>query len=701
VAQWSHAEKTLYAKLVYYGPAFGGKTTNLESLHRLTDPEGSQQLLSLKTSDDRTLFFDLLPFDLGTILGYQVAMKLYTVPGQVHYDATRRVVLAGADAVIFVADSSPDRQRANRESLENLRVNMRANGLSPETVPVVLQFNKQDLPDALTPEQVGANLGAGGDDGFPAVAIDGTGVVDTFLSASRAMIRRLAAFAGDVARRGVDVRDLDTHLHRAFAPILARAESSGAVPALPAPVATAVRNEVVADGEDLVEGSVRSSLRLGEDLTEERGRTSRLRHESRALRQLCEILQLTGASFDEESIVERMLALSSEVVGAAVITLVFEGERDAPPAVRVCGRERDPLLSTPQGTDLLRTFLNASGPCVVDDFQRELADFAATPSLEGIRAVAVVPLPAADRRVLVGYAPMPDGAFDEGDVRFLATVASQLAVALEKADLYRRLASHRDLLETSVADRTRELRKAYDDLREMERVKDRFLSNVSHEMKTPLTAVVNAATLLRDYEADEATRREMGETILESCRKLETLLDAVFRTVRTEIGERPLRPTEVTPAHLAAESAKMVKVPGLSVEVDPRIESMVIDLPRMAQAVANLLDNAAKFSPPGTPVEMRVQAGPDGGMVLRVLDRGTGVPSEDRDRIFAPFEQGGDAMTGKPSGVGLGLHEARSIARQHGGTLDYLPRDGGGSEFRLTVPPVDRADQDVPEVAHG
>ena len=130
MSQWNRTERVLFAKLVYYGPALGGKTTNLKVLHRLTDPEGRARLVSVDTSDDRTLFFDLLPFDLGSVLGYKVAIKLYTVPGQVRYDATRRVVLAGADAVVFVADSDPAREW--EESRLKLRTMFDALGAGPD-----------------------------------------------------------------------------------------------------------------------------------------------------------------------------------------------------------------------------------------------------------------------------------------------------------------------------------------------------------------------------------------------------------------------------------------------------------------------------------------------------------------------------------------------------------------------------------------
>jgi signal recognition particle receptor subunit beta len=185
----------MYAKLVYYGPALGGKTTNLRVLHDETDPERQARLVSVNTADDRTLFFDLLPFDLGSVLGYKVALKLYTVPGQVRYDATRRVVLAGADAVVFVADSDPGRERDNRQAWENLSQNMRATRLDPANVPILVQFNKRDLPGAVPEEKMRAWFDFKTPAGIPAVACQGTGVLETFLSAAHAMIERIVALA--------------------------------------------------------------------------------------------------------------------------------------------------------------------------------------------------------------------------------------------------------------------------------------------------------------------------------------------------------------------------------------------------------------------------------------------------------------------------------------------------------------------------
>src|SRR5512139_1056261 len=176
MVQFNFTERTIKAKVVYYGPPQSGKTTNLEQIHQLSDPEGSNRLISLNTAQDRTLFFDLLPFSLGTVSGYDFKIQLYTVPGQVQYNATRRVVLAGADAVVFVADGQRSMARENASALENMKVNLLANRLVPEKVPLVLQYNKQDLEPLIPRPEMDRALNTWGRKAFPAVASRGDGV---------------------------------------------------------------------------------------------------------------------------------------------------------------------------------------------------------------------------------------------------------------------------------------------------------------------------------------------------------------------------------------------------------------------------------------------------------------------------------------------------------------------------------------------
>jgi signal transduction histidine kinase len=692
LAQWSHADRTLYAKLVYYGPAMGGKTTNLQSLHRITDPDSRHELLSVNTSDDRTLFFDLLPFNLGSILGYKVAIKVFTVPGQVRYDVTRRVVLAGADAVVFVADSAGDREQDNRTAVENLRANMKANRLDVTTVPVLFQFNKQDLPGAAGPAEVASWLGIDAAQGFPAVATRGDGVLETFMAASQRMLERLVAFADTRTRRELNPGELSQQLERAFAPHLARARAAKTPPARPPQAPGAASAPIVAQGDALLEQSVSATLRLGGDLTAERERCSRLEREAESFRRLSETLLRTGARFDADAIVDGALEVAGTMLGAAGISLIQERQPGQIVLERAWRFSQDPLLGFAAGRALVARMAAASGPSVVEDLAEEIGGQDTAGVSGRLRAVASVPLEGAPKRLILAYTAAPDREIGEIDVRFLATVASHLSVGFDKARIHAELEAHRQRLEEIVQARTGELKRAYEDLRTLDQVKDRFLSSLSHEMRTPLTAVLSAATFLRDYDATPDERGEMIAEILEAGRNLERLLENVFRVTRLEGPGRKLELARTRVGDLLAEALRLAGGPQVSVEIKDDSEAS-LDLPRAARAIANLVDNALKFSPPGSPVEIRASrarlkrgASLVDGIAVSVLDRGPGVAEHDLDRIFAPFEQGGEILTSKPSGVGLGLHEARTIARLHGGALRYLSRAGGGAEFRLVLP---------------
>ena len=170
-------------KLVYYGPGLCGKTTNLEKIYGNPKLENKGKMISMATETDRTLFFDFMPMELGTIGGQKVRVQLYTVPGQVFYDATRKLVLRGADGVVFVADSQPSVRESNLESLENLKTNLRLNRLDPEKVAIVFQYNKRDLPGVDSVEEMNAYLQPGNAPVVEAAAINGVGVTATLRAA--------------------------------------------------------------------------------------------------------------------------------------------------------------------------------------------------------------------------------------------------------------------------------------------------------------------------------------------------------------------------------------------------------------------------------------------------------------------------------------------------------------------------------------
>lgn len=706
MAQWSRVDRTLVAKVVYYGPALGGKTTNLRALHRITDPESRQRLVSLNTADDRTLFFDLLPIEIGTILGYRVALKVFTVPGQVRYDATRRVVLAGADAVVFVADSAQGREAENRQSWDNLRMNLLANRLDPASIPILLQFNKRDLPDAAPEARMRAWFGDAGGLVVPAVARRGEGVLESFSAACKAMLDRLASLAGPDARRRFEAGELGRQLDRALAPFHARvaAEMSAA-----AEIGAPTDEPIVSEGRDLLENAVLSGVRLGGELAVERAAAVRHEREADALRRLGDMLRSTAATFDRAAIVDDALRAGVDVLGAAVLSLVRLGSDGSVRVERCWGSSEDPLLTTADGRDLVRRIVSSNAPCVIEDLGAELAA-SEVAALAGIGAFAAIPVDADRGRAILAYHRGPEREFAEHDIRFLATLAGHLAVGLEKARAHRALELHRDRLEREVAARTRDLRLAYDELRRLDRTKDRFLAGVSHEMRTPLTGILSAAVFLRDYDGSAAERRELAGGIVRAAEALERQLGSLLRVAELSDGDGPLRARRGTAAEIVEEGIRLAGIPpeAVRVELDPRLPALSADVDRLARAVANLLDNASKFSPPGAPIvvlvapcRLVVRRRAVDAVSFAVLDRGPGIPDGDVERMFAPFEQGGDGMTDKPAGAGLGLHEARAVARRHGGDVRYEARPDGGSALRLVVPLVADDPAEVPEARVG
>lgn len=188
---FNHATREMTAKIVYYGPGLCGKTTNLMVIFDKLDPKSKGKMLSLATKTDRTLFFDLLPVDIGKVGAFNLKIQLYTVPGQVFYNETRKLVLKGADAVVFVADSQPSMVESNRESFANLLENMEQNQLDPNDTPIVIQFNKRDIPGVTPVEELQERLGFEGYPYSEASALRGDGVMETFKLVSKITAKHL------------------------------------------------------------------------------------------------------------------------------------------------------------------------------------------------------------------------------------------------------------------------------------------------------------------------------------------------------------------------------------------------------------------------------------------------------------------------------------------------------------------------------
>ena len=187
----NYLSREINCKIVYYGPGLCGKTTNLQHIYGKTNPEAKGKMISLATETERTLFFDFLPLALGEIRGFKTRFHLYTVPGQVFYDASRKLILKGVDGVVFVADSQIARMEANAESIENLRVNLAEQGYSLDKIPYVIQYNKRDMPGIASVDELREMLNPGRVPDFEAIATSGEGVFETLKAVAKLVLTEL------------------------------------------------------------------------------------------------------------------------------------------------------------------------------------------------------------------------------------------------------------------------------------------------------------------------------------------------------------------------------------------------------------------------------------------------------------------------------------------------------------------------------
>lgn len=187
----NYSSREINCKIVYYGPGLCGKTTNLQFIYKKTNPDQKGKLISLATETERTLFFDFLPIALGDIKGFKIRFHLYTVPGQVFYAASRKLILKGVDGVVFVADSQIERMEANIESLEDLKINLSEQGYTLEKLPYAVQYNKRDLPNVVPMDEMNKILNPGNITWFEGVATTGVGVFETLKGVAKQVLLEL------------------------------------------------------------------------------------------------------------------------------------------------------------------------------------------------------------------------------------------------------------------------------------------------------------------------------------------------------------------------------------------------------------------------------------------------------------------------------------------------------------------------------
>jgi signal transduction histidine kinase/signal recognition particle receptor subunit beta len=722
-------DRTINAKIVYYGTALSGKTTSLQHVHSVVDPEGRTELVSLNTEGDRTLFFDFLPIPLGNLGGFEVKLQAFTVPGQVKYAVTRRYVLRGADAVVFVVDSRPEAFEDNIAAVEGLRENLIANGLDPEALPLLFQWNKRDVPQALDEMVLSEALNWRRVPELPTVATVGTGVFESFKRVCCDLLEGLAheyriaepdQIRSQLEQRLVEIQD--EHARRR-APDRARVGARAAPLLVPeAEEAADARASVIQvegdhegdtpDIEELLEQAVETNMesaRLVADLNETRRRLS---DHVRQLATLHETGVLISSELDAKRVIDRILDEALATVGARHGSVVLRDLETTRLTVRlVRGYGADPIVRA--GTadrSFVEPLLDGEPFVLLRDQLPPRVDADDDEPAPALALVAPLVHQGDALGALIAYLPTPrrDGG-TQARLRFLSAVANQASVAIVNTRLFARIEGFNRELERKVAERTRELESAYRELQAMDALKDDFLASMSHELLTPLTSIRGFAEILATTAGDsgdaaEAERREFSAIVQQETARLTGMLQAVLDLSALEadqvaMARTPLDlPAVIRDAHKVHRDAFRDRDVRVRVRVEDDLPAPVGDAAWLGRVMGELLSNACKFSPEGASVVVTARRSGD-EVLVEVEDQGPGVPDALRPSIFQKFKQLGDVLTDKPSGMGLGLPTAALVMKRLGGRIWMATADSGGAVFGLALPTVTSEPHEAPEEA--
>ncbi|MHC4820250.1 MAG: ATP-binding protein [Planctomycetota bacterium] len=686
-------EKTINAKIVYYGPPLGGKTTSLKHIHHVMDPANQTNLISLNTDNDRTLFFDFLPINLGRIGDFSLKIQGYTVPGQVKFLLTRRFVLRGADAVVFVADSQRVEREHNRQSLADLKENLKLNGLDYDSIPLVLSYNKRDESDILSVKDLDEDLCDSAAPAFETVAVQGRGVFEAFTSVTARMVRRICDEyrLGDSDVAATAVREKLNHLMEGAAgvePVVRTKE----------PLSTTTSTIIVSTdddtgeftAEDLLEQAVGTNVQVADLLSQVQETKSSLATRVAELSALFDLSRAAAADLDEDRVVGTVVEGAARALGTGHASILTVDDEDALRERGVHGFVFDPVVAADAG----EAISNLDEPLVITASSHGDVLQSLREKEKGVRAAVVAPLllRGANRGVLIVYFTGHGHEPGAETARFVGALADTASVALENARLHGEMARFNKDLEEQVEERTRELRYALRELQQLDQVKDDFLSNMSHELMTPLSGIRSSVEILRTYPDLSAEERKdfvigIEEETGRLTGRLQDMLDlSALDAEKARFRNHPHAPAKLMSDALerARERAKASDVSWRVVESEG-LPEVSCDPRWLDRALDHLVDNAIKFSPEGGNIDVEIR--PDGDfVVMTIRDCGPGISDEQRPALFERFKQVGQVLTDKTPGIGAGLPLAKRVLEGHGGTLTVDNAEGGGAIVTLRLP---------------
>lgn len=686
MVQFRNQEKEIIFKVVYYGPALGGKTTNIETLHKITDPEGKTKVTSLKTAEDRTLFFDLLPFDLGEIQGYHIRIQVYTVPGQVHYNTTRKIVLSSADSVVFVADSRKERLEENYVSWENMKANLLANKMNIDDLPIIIQCNKLDLPNKAREEEIVQKIGVASK--YPIVsssAINGDGVVETFRLAVGDSLARFAE-KFKLTQKGITKEKIEESLVRFFEPFekkrLEEDEKKHSQLETKAPLIG------LSEEEQLV-AALKSTTDLAEQYNEVERLSKLYEAKLKEMTFLYDVGLFISRMNEGDEIARRAVTNLSEFKPQWIVSL-FSLSEDGPNPLVCLGAKEDPLFSLGQ---------TGAGNMALGLFEKKessrLDDLAAR---VGAAAGQAVRLPETvftlflgkkgnPRYAVLAYASKKEMGQNEkeGFLNLFEKVVSPRIAAMELQD---ELTKANITLERRVLERTAALSDAMGKLKELDEMKRAFLNSASHEMKTPLTNIKSYSDFLVKHPEKWFDKgSEYLSVIKEESDKLDSLVQGLlsFSHVKEPFKGGSSNLADLIDIVIQTFSRK-IKAKKIRVFIQKDKEKIVFPINREDAEVltGNLVDNAVKFSPEGASIKLFLMEDRN-RVIFSVRDYGEGFSEEKRKQFLESPLENSSPVPSLKSGLGLGLYFAREVLKKYGGSI-HIDNMNPGANVLIELP---------------
>ena len=680
MVELNHRERTIKVKLVYYGPPVGGKTTNLQILHRCADARRRGELISINSAQDRTILFDLLPLKTQGFRGFDLRLQILAVPGQAMYSATRRLVLKGVDSLVFVANSALDRWEENIQSLREMTQNLLSHHLDPTALPLVFQYNKRDLPQVLEIEALDRALNARRADVIPAVAVRGEGVLETFGSILARTVQDLAnryaildVTEGAPARQWADQAlmelfgrtrlSLDPQASPATRP-MERASPPGG-PRAPTPAASApppppppagqtvVRvapppappeegprpSSAEAKAGELVETYAEASAQLGSALTELREERDLARQHLEDLRRTMGAAQDLLAGTPLDAALDPVLTRMARIAGSEHAAFWVPKAGEPPRAATLLGLKRDTVLASPAA--LRHVLATTPGAKPAFAFGAENPDLGQALDGPDGRFAALLAVPFRTPGGLQGLGVFyygPDTARPgPTTLEHLAEIPRSLAVALELAATITTVKAAERALELALAGGA-------------------SLRGLDH--------LVRSLETLRDRMGEIRRRPDAPPWFTEQYVRLTPALSSALDDGRSLLSftRGEIRREAVYLEDLLAE----LRTPDVRVELDPAVETVQADAALLRVALRAVADEVRSRAGANT-APLVIQAGAwSDGVRVRVGSPGAASPGP-----------GPAAVT---AGLGLGL--ARRIAELHGGGLE----DGTAGEVILTLP---------------